>query len=354
MTSHQSPDRPIDAPVGGSPAAPPAAQPPVPPSVPPGTASRRDLPVFLIVAFGLCWLFALPVWVAAIPLDSTIAGVIGAAMMLTPTLGVVAVWLFGHRNVPFWQWAFRQTGIGLGASRKRTFALVAAAWLGVPLITVLAVAVSAALGLLSVDFGFSLFRQQLEQAVPGQAPPVDPEMLVVTQLVVAVLVAPLINAIPALGEEWGWRGWLLPYLERFGTFRALLLSGVIWGIWHAPFTLRGYNYPELGAWAAPAFVGFCVIAGVLLGWTRLYSGSVWPAVFAHAAINAWAGIVLIIGDAEDPPNLFVAGITGLVGWVLLAVLAAIVLRLRPLPPAPRAAVPADQAGGEVRRAEGAA
>src|SRR5690606_34125956 len=49
---------------------------------------------------------------------------------------------------------------------------------------------------------------------------------------------------------------------------AILLSGVIWGLWHAPLTLLGYNYARLGAWAAPAFVGFCVIAGAVLAWLR--------------------------------------------------------------------------------------
>ncbi|MGW3470314.1 CPBP family glutamic-type intramembrane protease [Saccharopolyspora sp. NPDC000995] len=35
---------------------------------------------------------------------------------------------------------------------------------------------------------------------------------------------------------WGWRGWLLPRLMEFGTWAALLHSGPIWGVWHAPLT----------------------------------------------------------------------------------------------------------------------
>jgi len=319
----------------------------------PGRPRGGDLPVFLAVAFGLSWLFALPLWTGAAALTAPIAQLIGVLMMATPTLGVVAVWALRHRDVPIANWFAQTSGIGLGESRRRTFTLIAVAWLGVPVLTVLAVAVSAAAGLLTVDLaGFSLFRRSLEVAAGGP-PPLDPAVYALIQMAMA-LPATLINALPALGEELGWRGWLLPYLARHGTYRALLLTGVIWGLWHAPLTLLGYNYARLGAWAAPAFVGFCVIYGVLLGWTRLYSGSVWPAVIGHGALNAWVGLTVIVGDAADPPNLFLAGITGLVGWALLAVLAAIVLRLRPLPPAPRAAVPADQSDGEVRRAEGAA
>ncbi|WP_344944076.1 CPBP family intramembrane glutamic endopeptidase, partial [Sphaerisporangium flaviroseum] len=131
---------------------------------------------------------------------------------------------------------------------------------------------------------------------------------------------------------------LLPRLMPLGTWRALLVSGVMWGAWHAPLTLRGYNYPELGAWAAPMFVVFCVAYGCLLGWLRLYSGSAWPAVVGHGALNASVGLVLLVGDAAAPPNLVVAGITGLVGSALLAVVSAVLFKLRPVRrPAPAAA-----------------
>src|SRR5690606_13998217 len=102
--------------------------------------------------------------------------------------------------------------------------------------------------------------------------------------------------------------------------------GVIWGLWHAPVTLLGYNYPELGAWAALMFVGFCVLFGAILGWLRLRSGSVWPAAIGHGALNGIAALPMMIGDAANPPNLVIGGITGLVGWALLAVVVA-VLRL---------------------------
>jgi membrane protease YdiL (CAAX protease family) len=306
-------------------------------------SQRNDLLVFLLMAFGLSWLFALPMWVSGGSVNSSATVVTGLAMMTTPTLGVLAVWRLQHREVSLRDWA-RQSGITLGERRSSTLALVAATWIGVPLLTVLAVAVSAAVGVLSVDLdGLSLFRQMLNQAV-GQDIPLDPATLVVVQFGAAVLIAPVINAIPALGEEWGWRGWLLPHLLRLGTWRALLLSGAIWGAWHAPLTLRGYNYAELGAWAAPVFVGFCVIFGALLGWLRLTTGSVWPAVIGHAALNAAAGMTFLVGDAADPPNLAIAGITGVVGWVLLAAVAAIVLAVRPIRSAGTA-----QVEGEVHR-----
>ncbi|GGS99859.1 abortive infection protein [Planobispora rosea] len=293
-----------------------------------------DLWSFLLVAYGLSWLFALPVWLGKASLGSPAAAAISIAMMFTPALGVLAVWLSGRRRgVPgtTWrEWA-RATGLTLGEDRRRTIVLFVLSWLGTPLLAVAAIALSAALGLLTLDLdGLSLYREALAQAAPGPQAPVDPAVLAVVQVVSAVTIAPLINSVAAFGEEWGWRGWLLPRLMPLGTARALLLSGVIWGAWHAPLTLRGYNYPELGAWAAPFFVIFCVAYGALLGWFRLRTGSVWPAVVGHGALNASAGLTLLLGDAAAPPDLAVAGITGLTGSALLAVLSAVLFTRWPV------------------------
>jgi membrane protease YdiL (CAAX protease family) len=114
------------------------------------------------------------------------------------------------------------------------------------------------------------------------------------------------------------------------VFAGLLMSGAIWGVWHAPVTLLGYNYPRLSSWAALFFIGFCVLAGVVVGWMRLRTGSVWPAVVAHGSLNAVAPAVFLLGDAAAPPNEVLAGITGLVGWVLLAVIGAALLRFAPI------------------------
>ncbi|MFI6505293.1 lysostaphin resistance A-like protein [Nonomuraea typhae] len=248
-------------------------------------------------------------------------------MMFTPSLGVLAVWLI-RRTSPR-EWATR-TGLTLGPDKGRTAAFVIAAWIGTPLLIAVALGVSVALGLLRLDLGeFSLFREVLRQS--GTTPSGDLRPVVITQIVTAVLIGPAVNAIPAVGEEWGWRGWLLPtLLSSYGTRVALPLSGVIWGVWHAPVTLLGYNYPNLGAWAAAYFIGFCVVGGLVLGWLRIHSASIWPAVVAHGAMNASVPVILLLGQSRAEPNLVFAGLTGVVGWVLLAALAFVLYRVRPL------------------------
>ncbi|WP_310738851.1 CPBP family intramembrane glutamic endopeptidase [Microbispora sp. H10830] len=299
---------------------------------------NADVWLFLLVAFGASWLIALPLWTRAVPLGPPAFQLLGVLIMFTPSLGVLAVWLTRRRGTPLKEWA-RATGLTLGPDRGGTAALLVTALLGVPLLVAVALLASAAVGVVRLDVaGLSLYRAQLGATLDKV--PLDPRILYAVQAVQAVLIAPFINAIPALGEEWGWRGWLLPRLlgdpavsSAPGARRvwpALVLSGVIWGLWHAPLTLKGYNYPQLGAWAAPLFIGFCVIFGALLGWMRLRSRSVWPAVIAHASVNATAGLALLLGDASAPPNPALAGISGIVGWVLLAAVVLVVYRLRPV------------------------
>jgi membrane protease YdiL (CAAX protease family) len=290
----------------------------------------KPLPVFLAVAFVLSWLAALPLWLGG-GLSHPLMPILSALMMFTPTLGVLAAWRVS--GVPFREWA-RETGLTLGERRGRTGLLVLAAWLGIPVLVAVALGLSAALGLVSLDLdGLSLLREQYEaQGVPA---PDNLSAGIVLQLGIGVVAGPLLNAIPSLGEEWGWRGYLVPRLTSTrGVVGGLLLSGVIWGLWHAPLTLLGYNYPGLGPWAALYFVGFCVLAGVVFGWLRLRCGSVWPAVVAHGALNATAGAVLVLGDAADPPNLALVGLAGLVGWALLAAVGAALLKFLPVRAAP--------------------
>jgi uncharacterized protein len=91
----------------------------------------------------------------------------------------------------------------------------------------------------------------------------------------------------ALGEEIGWRGFLVPELAKQMSFTKLsLLSGIIWAAWHSPLLLfADYNAGTNRWYAMGCFTIMVVSSGLIFAWLRLKSGSLWPAAIAHASHN---------------------------------------------------------------------
>lgn len=120
----------------------------------------------------------------------------------------------------------------------------------------------------------------------------DPELPAWLRLAGAVaLGVPLSSAVGlvlgALGEEVGWRGYLLPRLIDAGAPRPVLFSGVVWALWHTPLIVAGvYLAGSHRVLVIALFSVNAILFGYLLGWLRLGSGSVWPAAVGHAAWNA--------------------------------------------------------------------
>lgn len=91
----------------------------------------------------------------------------------------------------------------------------------------------------------------------------------------------------ALGEEIGWRGFLLPRLvQRAGFTGGCLLSGCIWAAWHYPGLLfADYNAGTKQAFALSCFTLMVIADSFILGWLRLKSGSLWTGAVLHASHN---------------------------------------------------------------------
>ena len=153
----------------------------------------------------------------------------------------------------------------------------------------------------------------------------------VSQIAMALTVAPFMNLLFALGEEVGWRGWLYPRLiSRLGVTRGVLAGGVIWGLWHLPVTVNGHNYgvgyPGWPVAGVLAMCLFCFSAGVCLCWLTVRSGSIWPAALAHGAINAVGAAGQFFLPAEGANLLFGPAPAGVLAGLPLLALALLALR----------------------------
>jgi uncharacterized protein len=60
---------------------------------------------------------------------------------------------------------------------------------------------------------------------------------------IELLIGAFIISIFILGEEYGWRGYLLPCALALGEARGTILVGLVWAFWHLPLLLVGLNYP---------------------------------------------------------------------------------------------------------------
>ncbi|MFS0911535.1 lysostaphin resistance A-like protein [Microbacterium sp. 179-I 3D2 NHS] len=295
--------------------------------------------VFVVVACGLAWLVALPLWLGD-GLAEPVAGLLLPVMMLTPAAATLVVALV--MRVPSRGERARFLGLWPLRPARRVVWLMVAAWLVPPAFIALGILVSAALGFVRLDLTFGAFATELRDALPPGTPLPPVEVVVVAQ-VAMIPIAALVNAVPAFGEELGWRGWLLPALRPCGTWPALILSGAIWGVWHSPVILLGYNFGRTDVSGVLLMTGGCVVWGILLGWLRLRSASVWPAVIAHGSLNAAGGLIVLFAAAK--PDLALAGPLGIAGWiVVVAVIAVLVVtgqfRRQPELAPPRAAHPA--------------
>ena len=136
------------------------------------------------------------------------------------------------------------------------------------------------------------------------------------------LVGILMSLAYALGEEVGWRGFLLPRLvSRFGFTGGCLLCGCIWAVWHYPIWLYSdYHEGSKDAHALACFTLLVIAFSYMTGWLRLKSNSVWPAAMLHASQNLFTQS--IFDQMTSAKARFVTGESGCGLMLAVAITAA--------------------------------
>ena len=289
---------------------------------------KKRIVIYVALAYGLAW----ALWFAVVyPMVN--GGGLGTSVQLAIAAGMFAPAIAAALTRLITKEGFKDAWIKPRAFKK-TWRYYVLAWFG-PLVLVLA---GAALYFLinpadfdpSMGYVIQATREQAEAM--GVEMNVDDETIRLTQIVslATLVIAPAINAVTCFGEEWGWRGYLLPHLlERFSIIPTLLISGIIWGLWHAPITLIGHNY-GLG-YAGYPFTGiaamclFCIVVGVFMSYVTLRTGSCLPAVFAHGMVNGSAAMGLIFSATGGNPFVGPAP-TGIVGGAFFIVAAVFMVR----------------------------
>ena len=111
---------------------------------------------------------------------------------------------------------------------------------------------------------------------------------------------------------------MIKLCKIFKLRTALVLEGIIWGLWYAPLVVMGYNYGiNYSFYPYSGFLAmcvFCLVIGAFLSFLTWKSSSIVPAVIAHGALNAICSFG--INFTRSGGNTFLGpSPTGLIGGI---------------------------------------
>jgi membrane protease YdiL (CAAX protease family) len=283
----------------------------------------RDVAAFLVISFGLASMADVLVFTisqnAPSPLVlSQVALLWGLFRMYTPTIGAAV--------------ASRMSGKSISGEFKSYLNVrdKAVYWYFLaPLIVYIALGIYFLLGLafhvIDLEKPVKIIAEQGKMSIEVA------RVLLLVQLVSAYPVALTINALYALGEEIGWRGYLYKRLGSAPSLKNSFIIGTVWGLWHATaIGLLGHNYPNLKWLGVPIFVALCIpltfIMLILVSRTR----SILPTVSLHGALNALWALTILTNNLEDATGELLGGngLLGILSLVLVAIIAKIFLGTR--------------------------
>ncbi len=280
----------------------------------------RRIGIYLLFAFGYSWLLHLVIYLNGGLRESpelvagtgiTLAFALIAGSMFGPAIGHVAARLITREG---WQDVWLRPHFRHG---WRYWLLV---WAAIPLLVLVGAALFFTLFPAYFDPQSEAFRAQLAAAGVSEGV----ELILFAQLAAGILIAPILNAVPILGEEFGWRAYLQPRLLPLGERPAMIWMGIIWGIWHWPIIAMGYNYgfdyPGYPWVGMGLFLWFTFATGTLFGWATLRARSVWPAVIGHGLLNGLAAgpALFLQGEPSTLLGPLAIGVIGGFGFSLVA------------------------------------
>lgn len=288
-------------------------------------STGKRIGLFLLLTFAITFAFEIIVLPKLImmPQLGSVATLIVGSVMLIPAICVVLTRLITKEG-------FRDAWILPNFKGHIRYYLMG--WL----LPIVLIVLGAVFYFAVIPGSFDPSMGYLKQISAAQGVAFEPEQSeILGGIVLALLLAPVLNIITATGEEWGWRGYLLPKLmEKLTIIPTLLVSGVIWGLWHAPLIAilghnYGFGYAGYPATGILAMCAFCIALGTLFSYIALKTRSCLPASIAHGTLNGFAaiGFYLTPGIQAIDPFLGPAptGIIGGAGFVIVTVVLAMVM-----------------------------
>jgi len=273
---------------------------------------RKGILAFLAVTFGLTYAVEGALIAGGLRISGPTAvygQLVVAAVMWAPALAAVLTVKFITRE-----------GFGITNVRFGSWKPYVASGLLIPLCFVVIYALTWLLGLGRPDWTLQQFLASIPAGGGAELAPMPSPALILALLFLAtVFVTPFVNGLLGFGEELGWRGYLLPKLMPLGKPRAYLLLGIIWGLWHLPLLLIGFNYGGQPALLGVlAFLALTTILGIYLNELTLRHKSSILAGWVHGLFNSQKlGVWVLLFPSVNPLLGGAVGLVGILVWLAL-------------------------------------
>ena len=273
---------------------------------------RKGIISFLIITFGVTYTIEGALILTGFRLTgiSPLYGqlIIAGVMWVPATATVITIKLITHEG-------FAITNFRIGALKPYlTSALV------VPACFITTYTLTWLLGLGQPDWQLADFRTLLASTGTETSTMPSSALILPAVFLSSLFLGPTINGIFGFGEEFGWRGYLLPKLMPLGKLKAYIIVGVIWGLWHAPLIVVGFNYPGYPLLGIVGMVVMTTAIGIYINELTLQNRSSILAGWIHGAFNGQAyGIWRILFPNVNP---LIGGFTGVIGvivWLFLGI-----------------------------------
>jgi membrane protease YdiL (CAAX protease family) len=113
-------------------------------------------------------------------------------------------------------------------------------------------------------------------------------LVLIVMIFLLLTVGVIKNLGSTLGEEIGWRGFLIFELRKVMSFKALaIVSGIIWALWHFPIINLMYGGGDNLLLHLSAFTIMIIGISVILAYYTFKSNSLWPAAVYHSVHNIY-------------------------------------------------------------------
>jgi membrane protease YdiL (CAAX protease family) len=274
---------------------------------------RATVLEFLALAYGISWGGALALVVAGVEYGSLVStAVVVVVFMWAPAIAAIVVRVRAGRSI--------RSSCGFTTGRRRWLAV---GWLAPAALLAATVGVGAAIPGVSITTDYAAFLQgigfaqeQIDASIAAlESLPVPPVVVLVGQGLVAGVT---INAVAALGEELGWRGLLLTELSPLGFWPLSILTGVVWGLWHAPLILQGHNFPTAPVVGVLLMTLWTVAISPVFTYLTVRARSVLAPTLFHGSFNAVGSLSLVYLTGAGRLVTAPVGIAG-IGSALVAV-----------------------------------